>query len=412
MQIEAFEVSGLFGAFDRVIPFSTHGDDDPELSLVLLHGPNGSGKTSSLRMIDGFMSLKFDAFRQIPFERSTLRFSTGDQITVSKEETGAPLHVHFHDHSVVLHPELSGPLERAEPQSVEEFRNTFFAAMQTISFEYIDTWRLEPRDRVVDGVTEHAYIGRPHARPRQRPTTFLADRVARFIANAQVNYRRFFRSNEPDFLSAIIERLQTPVQSDTSSEILLQRLAAVREQEDKYERLGVERDRWDFNLARDYLAGLSEPKTSEGLAVMAAAAEVLESRAREQKLLAERLLTFEEIANGYFRDKRVEVGPRKGLVITSVTGHQLREDSLSSGEYHLLYLMVAALTTQRRGTVLAIDEPELSMHISWQRRLIDSLRKCASNASPQMLLATHSPDIVGEYRDYLVEFGNADELVR
>ena len=143
---------------------------------------------------------------------------------------------------------------------------------------------------------------------------------------------------------------------------------------------------------------------------MTAATEVLESRAREQELVAERLRTFERTINGYFRDKKIRVEPRKGFIISGLSDEQLPEESLSSGEYHLLYLMVAALTTQRRGTVLAIDEPELSMHMSWQRRLIDSLLECASNASPQLLLATHSPDIVGGYRDYLVEFGNTDEL--
>ncbi|WP_428116588.1 AAA family ATPase [Candidatus Poriferisodalis sp.] len=420
MQIQELEITSLFGAFERSIPFGTHSEEEQALSLVLLHGPNGSGKTTSLRMIDGMMTLNFDVHRAIPFGRCVLRFSTGEEISVTQDAPAAPLQVEFGEFCLQLHPKQSGPLEPTDAKVVDEFRQTFFAVTQKISFEYIHTWRQTPsgfldeeqyeRDLFIDHYAHS--VRSPSRRRLKHPGSHLADRVAKFIAEAQVDYRRFFRSNEPDFLSAIIQRLQAGTRPETTASNLLNRLSTVRGQEDAYERLGVERDRWDFDLARSFLEQLSDPASTEGLSVMTAAAEVLETRAREQKLLAERLLTFERTMNSYFRDKEIKVEPRKGFSITNVSGENLSEDSLGSGEYHLLYLMVAALTTQRRGTVLAIDEPELSMHISWQRRIIDSLRECSSNASPQLLLATHSPDIVGEYRDYLVPFGNTDELRR
>jgi predicted ATPase len=103
-----------------------------------------------------------------------------------------------------------------------------------------------------------------------------------------------------------------------------------------------------------------------------------------------------------FVDKAVTVDARRGLRIMSGK-FELAESQLSSGEYQLLYLMVAALTTHRKGTVLAIDEPELSMHPSWQRKLVSSLVKCASRAAPQIILATHSPDVSMDYSDSMVE---------
>jgi predicted ATP-binding protein involved in virulence len=48
------------------------------------------------------------------------------------------------------------------------------------------------------------------------------------------------------------------------------------------------------------------------------------------------------------------------------------------------------------------------MHISWQRRLIQSLFAVASHARPQLILATHSPDVVAEYRPYMVPLGDVD----
>lgn len=65
--------------------------------------------------------------------------------------------------------------------------------------------------------------------------------------------------------------------------------------------------------------------------------------------------------------------------------------------------MVAALVTRRRGTVIAIDEPEMSMHIAWQRRLVPALVECASGAEPLFIFATHSPDVASSFPQALVE---------
>lgn len=72
--------------------------------------------------------------------------------------------------------------------------------------------------------------------------------------------------------------------------------------------------------------------------------------------------------------------------------------ALSSGEKQLLRLMLEALAAGT-GTVM-IDEPELSMHVDWQQGLVASMRKI--NPDCQLLLATHSPEVMAEVNDDLV----------
>ena len=110
----------------------------------------------------------------------------------------------------------------------------------------------------------------------------------------------------------------------------------------------------------------------------------------------------------FFHDKTISISPRTGLAIKTDPPEKrfLKEQQLSTGEYHLLYLMVAALVTQRRGTVLAIDEPEMSMHLAWQRKLIRALFECASKAEPQFIFATHSPDVAADFPDSLVQLAD------
>lgn len=64
--------------------------------------------------------------------------------------------------------------------------------------------------------------------------------------------------------------------------------------------------------------------------------------------------------------------------------------SLSSGERQLLYLFLEAMGAEYN-TVL-MDEPELSLHVDWQQRLLQSMQ--ALNPDMQLIVATHSPEIL------------------
>lgn len=46
------------------------------------------------------------------------------------------------------------------------------------------------------------------------------------------------------------------------------------------------------------------------------------------------------------------------------------------------------------------DEPELSLHVSWQEKLVDSIIKINKNA--QIIFATHSPDVVAWRAEYVI----------
>ncbi len=71
---------------------------------------------------------------------------------------------------------------------------------------------------------------------------------------------------------------------------------------------------------------------------------------------------------------------------------------LSSGEKQLLLLALEGLMTGNH--VLLIDEPELSLHVDWQRRLIGLLTRL--NPRMQLIVATHSPEIMADLPDHQI----------
>lgn len=66
--------------------------------------------------------------------------------------------------------------------------------------------------------------------------------------------------------------------------------------------------------------------------------------------------------------------------------------SLSSGEKQLLVVMLTTLVQDQEHCVLLMDEPEISLHIEWQQRLISLIRDM--NPNVQLIMTTHSPALI------------------
>lgn len=115
---------------------------------------------------------------------------------------------------------------------------------------------------------------------------------------------------------------------------------------------------------------------------------------------------FESIVNELFFRKRMAVNSGNEPVFEDVRGRPLRLDHLSTGEKQMFILLGETLLQRRERCVFLADEPELSLHIDWQEKLVPSLRRINPNA--QILFATHSPDIVGAYGENAI---NLESLI-
>jgi predicted ATPase len=73
---------------------------------------------------------------------------------------------------------------------------------------------------------------------------------------------------------------------------------------------------------------------------------------------------------------------------------EIKPYQLSSGEKQMLIILLTTLIQDHKHTILLMDEPEISLHIDWQRKLIGYIRELNPNA--QLIIATHSPAIIME----------------
>ena len=93
---------------------------------------------------------------------------------------------------------------------------------------------------------------------------------------------------------------------------------------------------------------------------------------------------------------------RDGFIFAGANGEPLPLAALSSGEQHEVVLLYDLLFRVEPDSLILIDEPEISLHITWQQEFVNDLEKVVKLSGVDVLLATHSPEIIGEHWDWTV----------
>lgn len=104
---------------------------------------------------------------------------------------------------------------------------------------------------------------------------------------------------------------------------------------------------------------------------------------------------FQRVLESLFTGHKHFIFGEKEIRVELPDERQIGLSFLSSGEKQLLFIAFQALVGMNHS--LIIDEPELSMHIDWQKMLVSILRDL--NPKIQQIMATHSPEIMAELSD-------------
>ena len=121
----------------------------------------------------------------------------------------------------------------------------------------------------------------------------------------------------------------------------------------------------------------------------------------EEESILQSINTLEEVFNSQILDNKKLVVDDSGVIIkfeNEENNHKINK--LSSGEKHLLSFLTIFLIEGKERDILMIDEPELSLNIDWQRKILNILEKLAPNS--QIIVASHSP-IIARKVNSLVE---------
>lgn len=101
---------------------------------------------------------------------------------------------------------------------------------------------------------------------------------------------------------------------------------------------------------------------------------------------------FQDLIDRLFASTGKRLVRAKNEILFSQIGEELTPYQLSSGEKQMLAILLTVLIEDNLPYVLFMDEPEVSLHVDWQQRLIDMILDL--NPNVQIVLTTHSPAVI------------------
>lgn len=429
------QVSSLFGRFQHNISLPSSN------SISIITAPNGYGKTVVLRILDSFFNHKLTFFRKLDF--STIKISLDEKRVISISKIG-----------------VDG--EKSEHSNVE-FRGRGFGAsskkyilsraLTSIDYRYLerhlpveligpDRWvtfdaeGILSTDQLVDTYSEQI--------PRRiREAVKIPDWLRDAIGSVTVHFvetQRLLHLDESEERRSTSRRKSLPSSvvekdaSDLSNRIgqLLQRYAnesqkldqtfpervlmfrqgtVSGEEEIRDDLLTLTRKRDDLISVGLLGSTISEPISPSETLRQENIRRILEIYAEDTKAKLgifdqayEKIKLFKQILEKRFSFKRIEIDPRHGIrAIDMDTDQVIPLAELSSGEQHELVLIYDLLFTVEEDSLILIDEPELSLHVAWQKQFIADLERIQAFKTLRVLIATHSPQIIHDKWDLVHE---------
>ena len=124
--------------------------------------------------------------------------------------------------------------------------------------------------------------------------------------------------------------------------------------------------------------------------------ELLTSGDSEKQMMAAEIskpkTKFQDLIDELFAETGKKINRKSNEILIEQDGDILTPYKLSSGEKQMLVILLTVLVQDNAHCALFMDEPEISLHIEWQQRLITIIRSL--NPNVQIILTTHSPALI------------------
>ena len=428
MRIKQISVSGLFGIFDHVIPLNM------EERITIIHSLNGFGKTSILRMLNGLFNSQYSVFRDIPFNKFRVEFNNGSCVevvknyTIEKAKKSEEISCDFYEPDldkqtvVIMDKEaflIREPIDTSkllfslddvlQLQELESKSKALRYSSNSETLSSVDIskkmgerldeppWlkkiksdidvRLIESQRLLNVVSE-----RSSKLPMLPTVSAYSDEIAQLIQSKLAEYGAISQSLDRTFPARVVQQNQS---SGLEDEELRLQLDKLEENRSRLVELGLldKDNNSDFQIqSQDHI----DPSTINVLSVYA---QDIEKKLSVFSEIANKIELLRKIINSKFAYsyKEMNFNKKKGFVFktlsTSGTDNISPKD-LSSGEQHELVLFYELLFKVEPNSLVLIDEPELSLHVAWQAQFLRDLQEIIKLTDLDVLLATHSPDII------------------
>lgn len=429
--VKSIKIDDLFEIFNYEI------DYPPKENVLILTGPNGFGKTQVLNILYNLFNRKFIFFHKLIFTKIIVCLNNDISIEITRSvlkqkreegeevekinidfiftENGIKIETYQYTAKIdaVLMRNISRFLEVSKLQDDRwmDHQSGRILSIEELVSEYSDQLppdisnrfykiKTERANQILDSINVHLIREQRLFKKvestegkynRNRNQTVMIDTIQSYSNELKTlistkTQASFIISQELD--STYPNRLITEKQK-VSKEVYDRKFKALKEKQEKLIKNGLYKN---TQKALGY-----SPDDSKALLVYL---NDLEKKLNVFDSLLEKLELFTSILNERrFTYKSINISREKGFYFKTTKDKELKLNQLSSGEQHEVVLLYELIFKTDRGILVLIDEPEISLHITWQKEFLDDLLKIINIQKFQVLVATHSPSIINDRWD-------------
>lgn len=433
--ISRITVKRLFGVYDYTLSPSPEAENPDR--LLILYGDNGSGKTTILRILFHLLAPEAGqrhktALSEIPLGRFEVEFTTGDKVWFHRAE-GKLTGGFTMGFRLAKRKEKTCEFRQADDGGIKASRETHvflqalakldlalyflsddrtirFAGLQRRNVPFLGPEVIE-EEMVFAGDMPRRFIRRhrsldPVARAQgvlvqslRRAESWIQSQAVRGSSQGESSVNALYA----DILARIAKRpLDLTSASPADVKALEERITTLEDRSRQYAKYGLLPE-----FTGKTILGILHraPATHTRLVadVLTPYIESVEKRLEAMSSLQRQIDALVGLVNSFYSGKTLAYEIHEGFRILTGDGKVIPPQVLSSGERHLLLLFCNTIQALDNPSIFIIDEPEISLNIKWQRRLLDALRECAGTNPVQYIFATHSFEILAQCRNNAIK---------
>ncbi|AHK51290.1 MULTISPECIES: AAA family ATPase [Bacillus] len=440
MKLKEISIKKLFGFFDHDVKLNV------DRGITIIIGENGLGKTKILEMIEAFFKGEFYKLTNVEYESIIFKFEDDVSWEVFKNESqekGVSLSVIQNRKGKKEEEVFLLELDVYNPEAIRREAMHIGRVSNTLRRVSPNTWEHRYTGELYNPLEVVEKFSPNH--PRRFDNEFIRNLdldqwfVDRFekVQVSLIETQRVYNFENPD--RAPIETVKK--YSKELTELIKQKLTVSTELSSKLDRtypnrLVNELKKGNRNVSEDDLirelkaledkrslldeVGLVETDKNSDLLFIDSPEDTVKNvlmlyvKDSFEKLsifdeIAEKIRLLLKIINERFKHKKLYVNKEDGFAFKSTVlkdediYRQIPLEQLSSGEKNELILFYHLIFNTSPNSLILIDEPEISLHISWQNKFISDLKEIHNLNKLDILIATHSPDIISNNWDLKVE---------
>lgn len=429
--LKKLKITKLFGRFDYNIELKNGG-------ITILTGPNGYGKSTILRIIEAISKGDLDFFIKLNFSKILLIFPESE-ICMLKDDKQFSINGHKVDlktyknkHMKYILYEDGDYIEQAkylrnaysfnEIKSIDEANNYVFENVAISQSRNSDLKNANQNEQInlrtllksmqklcgrVRFISEQRLIQEIKS-PNNRPNSYNEKKMRHVITDIPNDLRKEITRISEEY-SQVSNRLDStyPQRLFSTKKGLKNSKEFDKKISDAYVK---------FNKLKKYSLIINDMIPLNSIVYkdkFAIAFKIyfddFEKKYHVFEPLIIKLDLFTEIINARLLFKEIRITQKGFIVIDTENQNILDLNQLSSGEKQEIVLFYDLIFRTNHELLLLIDEPEISLHIAWQKMFLDDLLKVSKNVNLKAIIATHSPQIISNHWDIQIDLGELYE---